>query len=139
MSEREERAKACHDRVRNLFIYQSDEKSYDVIDDWRTHADSVRNFTKFTDDCDGFAMTCADLLVNDYNIPAEDVRLVLCLTEGGGGHLICIVDDEDDSWAVDNRYSYVMSWKDLSNYTWIAHVKLDDPTQWFAFDGSEKE
>ena len=48
-------------KILSHFNWVSDEKQYGH-DDWRSHADAIRNDKDFSDDCDGFAMTCAELL-----------------------------------------------------------------------------
>ena len=46
-------------KILSHFNWVSDEKQYGH-DDWRSHADAIRNDKDFSDDCDGFAMTCAE-------------------------------------------------------------------------------
>ena len=52
------------DQVRSLFIYIPDKEQFpEKWDDWRSYANQVELGQIFKDDCDAFAMTCAELLV----------------------------------------------------------------------------
>lgn len=67
-------------------------------------------------DCEDFALSVREML-RDESIECD---LVYCLTENGGGHLVCSVD----GWILDNRYPFVMRRDDLP-YTWIKLGKPD--------------
>lgn len=71
-------------------------------------------------DCEDFALWCRAELAN-RGIQAD---LVLCLTETGGGHLVCSVE----GYILDNRHTWVMRNDDLP-YKWISLGKPDG--RWF--------
>jgi predicted transglutaminase-like cysteine proteinase len=111
-------------KVRNLFIYIPDQEQFNIPDDWRSHADEVDNNQVFRDDCDGFSMTCAEVLVrNDIN--KDLIKLVYCLIETGDGHLVCVVDNK----LLDNRQRYLWNWSDVP-YTWVSYMKMSEPGIW---------
>ena len=110
-------------KVKNLFIYQTDEEMYQVREDWRSHAESVKKGKIFRDDCDGFSLTCAELLYEQKRF--EDIRLVHCLTETNGSHLVCYCD----GFVLDNRQRTIMDWE-LVPYTWIKSMSLNEIGVW---------
>jgi predicted transglutaminase-like cysteine proteinase len=112
------------DKVRNLFIYIPDQEQFNIPDDWRSHADEVDNNQVFRDDCDGFAMTCAEVLVRN-GINKDLVKLVYCLTETEDGHLVCVVDNK----LLDNRQRCLWNWNEVP-YTWVSSMKMSDPGIW---------
>lgn len=74
-----------------------------------------------TGDCEDFALWCRQQLV----AKGIESDLVMCLTETGGGHLVCSVD----GWILDNRRKWVTA-RDALPYTWISIGKPDG--RWFA-------
>ena len=81
-----------HKKVRAGFRYVSDKIQYPgSIDDWRIPKDCER----VTGDCDDFAIACRELLREK----GYSSRLLLCQTETGGWHLICVLG----KMALDNR------------------------------------
>lgn len=94
-----------HQKVRYGFRYVSDQDQYDKIEDWRLPEDCDE---RVTGDCDDFAIACRHLLrEKGYDTP----RLLLCLTENGGGHLICVLG----KMALDNRQTYPVEVETLAN------------------------
>ena len=81
---------AVFNRVKAGFVWTSDDEQHGM-EDWRIPED----FDRVRDDCDGFALACRELLREKGHQP----RLLFCLTEGGGGHLICVLGKV----ALDNR------------------------------------
>ena len=81
-----------HKKVLSGFHYVSDEIHHpESIDDWRIPEDCER----VTGDCDDFAIACRVLLREK----GYESRLLFCLTENDGGHLICMLG----KMALDNR------------------------------------
>ena len=112
-------------RVKNLFIWTSDKESHPTyFDHWASHADAVERGDVFRDDCDGFAMTCADLLARE-GIDKSLIRLAMCRTETGEGHLVCIVD----GYLLDNRQRTIWNWNEVP-YTWESSMRMDEPGVW---------
>jgi predicted transglutaminase-like cysteine proteinase len=107
-------AREIHAKVYKLFTYVSDQVNFGVPEHWTSHASSVRSGIPFSDDCDGFALTCAELLL-EYN-PA----IAYCVTKTGEGHLVCILN----SWVLDNRYP--LPYKLDSRYKWKQFMYMDD-------------
>ena len=111
-------------KVRNLFIYTPDQEQYHKPEDWRSHADAIDNNQVFKDDCDGFAMTCAEILVRN-NINKDLIRLVLCQIETQEYHCVCIADN----MLLDNRQRSLWNWNEVP-YTWISSMKMSEPGMW---------
>jgi predicted transglutaminase-like cysteine proteinase len=118
-------AEKVHSKVKRLFTYKSDKEQFpDFWDHWKSWADEVEANQLFSDDCDGFCLTCAELLIRQGAKP-EDVTICDVTTETGGRHLVCVYG----SWVLDNRYYYVPYWKDL-NYEWRRSMRMDEPGTW---------
>ena len=111
-------------QVRSLFIWQCDRVTFGVPEDWRSHADQVERGEVFFDDCDGFALTCAELLTR-RGIPREFIRLAFCRTETGEGHLVCIANE----LTLDNRQRHTWHWTHLP-YEWISSMRMDEIGTW---------
>ena len=123
----QEVADQIHSKVYALFNYVRDKDQYDVVEDWRSHADAVERGEEFTDDCDSFAVTCSELLAK-AGVPLDKISLIFCQTETSGYHLVCGLDTEDTTLILDNRFPQVWAWDD--SYTWIKRVTADDPQHW---------
>ena len=94
-----------HQKVLHGFRYVSDQRQYDKIEDWRIPEDLDGHVTG---DCDDFAIACRSLLrEKGHNEP----RLLLCLTETGVGHLICVLG----KMALDNRQRSPIEIETLAN------------------------
>jgi predicted transglutaminase-like cysteine proteinase len=111
--------------VRELFRWRSDKKTLGVDDEWHSSADRVRTGDIFTDDCDGFALTCGEILTEDRGIPAGNVEMAICRTETGEVHMVCIAS----GWVLDNRQRRVIAWNRLK-YEWIMGMKISEPGVW---------
>lgn len=103
-------------KVHRGFRYVSDEQQYGVDEKWVT-PDIER---PVVGDCEDFALACRQLCRKE-GIPT---RLVLCLTEDGGGH--CVL--ECDGWILDNRHTTVKNRSKLK-YKWltISGYEAGDP------------
>lgn len=112
--------------VQKMFIYESDEEQFGVRDVWPTVAqlDEELKNGKIVGDCDDFASAC-NLLLGRAGIPS---RLVICITEDGGGHMVC----ETGGWVLDNRQDSVVLMDDLP-YVWIAATSYDNTDKWYHF------
>jgi predicted transglutaminase-like cysteine proteinase len=122
-------------KVWKLFQYVPDEVNYDSLEHWTSHAESVQRGERFEDDCDGFALTCAELLI-DANLGRELVSVIYC-TVPGGGHLVCGYDDGDTTMILDNRYSKPYDYKDRYDYEWKYIMHFDNPGEWDKIKGEE--
>jgi predicted transglutaminase-like cysteine proteinase len=103
--------------VFSCFVYEKDK-----VEDWTCHADSVEAGEVFKDDCDGFALTCAELLLR-RGVPKSEVSLVVCNTSGGG-HLVCGLAANGTTWILDNNQHFIYDWVD-SRYEWKYFMNLD--------------
>ena len=118
-------AKTVHWNTLTHFVYVPDKVQHpDRFDHWASHADAVEAGEIFHDDCDGFAMTCAELLVR-AGVDKSKVRLAMCYTETGEGHLVCICD----TWMLDNRQRQIKQW-DRVPYEWVSSMKMSEPGIW---------
>lgn len=124
-----------HKKVHKLFTYVPDEKNYKLTEHWTSHSDDVNANRKFSDDCDGFALTCAELLI-EAHVPRKDVYAIVCKTETGEGHLVCgAYDNKTDSvWILENRYDKMYRRDKKSSYDWLFWMDFSDPGQWHKFE-----
>ncbi|HUV85471.1 MAG TPA: transglutaminase-like cysteine peptidase [Methanosarcinales archaeon] len=114
------------DKIYKLFTYKEE-----ANDHWHCWADEVERGIPFTDDCDGFAVTCAELLKRK-GVP--NISLIICLT-GGKGHLVCGVTDKDTTWILDNNHRIPRDWIGLP-YTWKYKMDLEDPGKWHSISSA---
>ena len=124
-----------HSKVLSRFHYTSDKKNYDKMEDWRSHAKEVNEGKEFKDDCDGFALTCAELILTG-GVDRSRVKIIICKTETGEQHLVCGVDIDDDpdfgktTYICDNRQGTVKAWSEMHGYEWQYFMKMSEPGQW---------
>ena len=110
--------------VARLFDYVPDSVQFDRPEDWRSHADAVRRGERFQGDCDDYALTCAELLVEDGADPSE-TAIVYCKTENDVAHLACLYR----SWILDNRHDWPVDWSRIG-YDYISAMYLSAPGEW---------
>lgn len=122
-------------RVDTALTWTSDKETVDRIEHWQSHAHRILNQSSYRshDDCDGFALTSAELCVH-FGINPRDVRIVMCEVPNEGGHLVCAVDDpqNQETWVLDNIERSVVPWSRL-NYRWIKYMSYDNLGNWFNF------
>lgn len=116
------------DDTRRDFVYTPDGEQFGVREDWRSHVPDVERGLVWRDDCDGFACTAAELLI-ERGVAKEDVRLIQCTTETGGGHLVCAVDVDGDTLILDNRQRAVWPWG-VIRYRWLESMRASEPGTW---------
>lgn len=121
-----------HGRVFSLFRYEYDDRNYGLQEHWTSHADAVNENREFTDDCDGFAFTCVQLLL-EGGVPASDVMFIICRTETGEGHAVAGCSLEGRTWILENRYPDIYDWRSEApgDYTWQFYMRFDQPGQWY--------
>jgi predicted transglutaminase-like cysteine proteinase len=113
-------------KVKRLFIWTSDKVIHpDYYDHWMSHADAVDRGEIFRDDCDGFSLTCAELLYR-AEYAHDQIRIAYCQTETGEGHLVCLAS----GWLLDNRQRHVWAWNEITGYKWISSMSLGEPGIW---------
>lgn len=93
-----------------LFTWTADIEQYGVMDDRRSHAQTVLAGKPFKDDCDGFAITAVDLM-RDIKIPAWTISVSLPFD--GGDHMVAAYVADGVTWALDNRQTKPVPLKDL--------------------------
>jgi len=111
---------SIHKTVKRLFTYKTD-----IEERWISHYNSVMSNIPFSDDCDGFGCTCAEIL---HRSGVRNVAIAFCFTETGGGHLVCIAD----KLMLDNRKPFVIPW-DTAGYKFEKIMYLNNPGQWYLF------
>jgi len=84
-----------HGALFRAYISVPDIVQYGVWDDQRSHADTVRKGGTFKDDCDGFAITCRDLMLS-VGIPAWLVQVEMPRISDGYQHMFCAFRDPED-------------------------------------------
>lgn len=119
--------------VDKALTWETDEKTLNVIEHWQSHAQRIlanENY-RTSDDCDGFALTSAELLVHNQ-IDRGLIRIIFCRIPNEGYHLVCAVDDVDENktWVLDNNESRVTDWNSI-NYEWIDYMSYDNLGTWF--------
>jgi len=119
-----------HSLVESKFTYMHDDKQYMQSEHWTSHAEEVLNGENFKDDCDGFANTCAELLIRE-GIAKDKVSVIYCVTETGEDHLVCGVDVDGKTYILENRYDNPYDWKSKPRYDFKYFMKFDNPGQWF--------
>jgi len=124
------KVKKLHKKVFQLFHYEYDEKNYLRDEHWTSHADAVLENKDFSDDCDGFALTCCELLLQD-GFDRTQVKAIICDTETGESHLVCGVDIDETTYILDNRYDYVFDWSKKRDYTWRYYKVFSMTDKWF--------
>lgn len=118
-------AKKLHWNVLTHFVYVPDHIIHpDRFDHWGSHAQLVRYGHTFRDDCDGFALTCAELLLMKEADPG-DVKIIFCQVETGEHHLVT----SWQHWILDNRQRTIKYWDDLP-YRWISSMRLNEKGVW---------
>lgn len=119
----------------NAITWESDENTVNEIEHWQSHAQRILENSDYhtTDDCDGFALTSAELLVH-YGIDKSLIRIVFCETSAGY-HLVCTVDDADNNttWILDNNERRPKEWSKI-NYRWIDYMSYDELGIWKKID-----
>ena len=118
------------DMVDKKFTYVHDNRQYMMNEHWTSHAEEVLQGDNFKDDCDGFALTCAELLIRE-GVDREEVSVIYCETETGEPHLVCGIVTDGTTYILENRYNYIYDWKTKPNYQWFYFMKFDDVGQWF--------
>lgn len=116
-------AHTIHTRLNAGFRYKAEEREH-----WQSLADLVRAGATWSDDCDGYALTAAQIAVEDYDVPEKDVALVHCTVETGEHHLVCFLSDEASTFVVDNRQSGVWTPEQLERrgYRWIRGLTIGE-------------
>ncbi len=126
-----EAADRIHRLVESRFTYVHDNKRYMQNEHWTSHAAAVIDGQDFQDDCDGFANTCAELLIREPGIDKKDVSVIYCVTETGEDHLVCGLASDGKTYILENRYDYVYDWTSKPKYRWKYFMKFNNPGQWF--------
>lgn len=119
-----------HKKVFKLFNYKHDDKNYGVMEDWRSHAQLVNESKEFTDDCDGFAFTMCELMI-EAGYPKDKIMFIVCETETGEGHAVSGCEIGGTTYIAENRYNYVYDWNSKPKYKWKFFMKFDQPGQWY--------
>lgn len=102
-----QKVRKVHSRALHGHRYVDDIKQYGEVEYWEI---------SLVGDCEDFALWCRQELKKE----GIDSDLILCLTEDGGGHLVCSVE----GWILDNRRLQVVK-RDSLKYTWISLGKPD--------------
>ncbi|TXH13255.1 MAG: hypothetical protein E6R03_11695, partial [Hyphomicrobiaceae bacterium] len=111
------------------FTYEHDIDKHGEWEHWGSPDELIAMLAadgKVTGDCDDFALICRQIL-RFKNIPS---RLVVCLAENGGGHLVC--SPEGTGMVLDNRFERVMRRDELEHlgYQWVSMSGLERGEPW---------
>lgn len=109
---------SLHRDIREKFTYRSDKDKWGLVEHWEDSS-TLRNLrssgvTKFTGDCEEFAMVAMD---NAMRL-GFNARLVTCYTENGEGHCLCEVASSDftEAYYLDNRFVRLAASADIAKY-----------------------
>ena len=126
--------------VRSNIDYESDQKVFGMIEHWKSWKKEISQGKSFIrDDCDGFALTMAEMLLEKGFNP-EDVAICFCAITRPGYedeyHLLCKVrNPENQVWYVmDNNvdtpqkraFAGGPGWK----FKYISCMYADKPGEW---------
>jgi len=118
-------AAAIKKRLDEGFRWTSDSDTHAMLEHWQSMADAVRAEREWRDDCDGYALTAAQLAVEDVGLPERAVAIVECRTETGGAHLVCFVSGKE-TWVIDNRMSAVWRPNEMRGYRWVRGLTIGE-------------
>lgn len=119
-----------HDLVFAKFNYVHDNKNYGVMEDWRSHAKAINEGKEFSDDCDGFAFTMVELMLEQGMNPSN-VMFIVCETETGEGHAVSGCEIDGVTYIAENRFNYVYDWNSKPGYKWKYFMRFNKPAEWF--------
>ena len=69
-------------------------------------------------DCEDYALAKRKKLL-ELGWPIEAIKLAIVLTPQNEGHAVLTVDTSKGTYVLDNRFGFVMPWKE-THYTWIS-------------------
>lgn len=103
-----------HSKAISAFKYVSDKTKWGLVEYWEPEDVLFPVGARFTGDCEEFARVCMQESIK----AGYKARLVACLTEGGEGHCICEVADEEEtgSFFLDNRKTNIVTKLGLTGY-----------------------
>jgi predicted transglutaminase-like cysteine proteinase len=117
------------DRVRRAFIWTPDKENFGQDDYWTSLKAALNaGETVIRGDCDDFAMTCLDLLL-DAGEPRHAMRMMLCWVETGEYHAVSGIDVDDTTMIFDCRQRRVMDFRSLP-YRWDRGMRLSEAPTW---------
>lgn len=121
--------------VHARIIWDSDRKTQGVPEHWQSHAAAIleSKFYRTRDDCDGFALTAAELLLHKGFKP-EEVWIEMCQMTDGSYHLVTSVDAEetpDRLWIIDCN-SLLPVRKGHLPYKYVRRMSLAKRGEWEA-------
>lgn len=128
--------------VRSKMVYASDSTVFGKTEYWKSWKDEIVQGKKpiIRDDCDGFALTMAELLL-EKGFKPEDVAICFCAIHQNGSkdleyHLVCKVrNPEDNEWYVMDNNVPKPQKRDRSggpdwSFKWISCMYVDKPGEW---------
>lgn len=96
----------------------------DASEHWQSLAELARTGAAWSDDCDGYALTAAELLVKDEGLDPDAVAICFCKVRGAG-HLICLVTIGGTTYVVDNIQRAVWDWNRVA-YEYVSAMRLGE-------------
>lgn len=116
--------------VHSRITYVPDRQTQGVPEHWQSHASRILESKLYMakDDCDGFALTAAELLaIRGF----DRSRLVLefCQAVPDEYHLALTVRDPTGDWLIDNNYKMPVRVRH-TNYSWHKMMRLSDLGNW---------
>lgn len=99
--------------INNKVRYTTDLEQYKSIELWRVAG--------MKGDCEDYALAKRERLL-ELGWPIERLKLAICYTETNEGHAVLMVDTDNGTYVLDNRYPSVKPWKSLP-YKWVMRQK----------------
>lgn len=119
--------------VRKSMIYASDKVVFDKIEYWRSWKDEVLSgATNIKDDCDGFALTIAELAIH-YGFNPKDVAICYCVVMPRKEHHLATkirLPDNDEWYILDCNYQTPTLRRMVRDYHWKSCMYFDTPGVW---------
>lgn len=126
--------------VRSRIQYDSDENVFGKAEYWKSWKDEILAGRKnIKDDCDGFALTFAELFL-EKGFEKKNVAICFCAIKEDGNptveyHLLCKVKADDGFWyVVDNNVNRPQRRLNAGGYgwsfVWDSCMYCDQPKVW---------
>ena len=120
-------ADQVHRRLLRQFVWTPDKEQFGQAEYWTSLKSAVDAGGTVHGDCDDFAITAAEMLV-ERGADRSSVSIATCMTPSGA-HMVCLLD----GWMRDTRQRHVLDWQDV-DYTWLSVMRLDEPGDWKTVD-----
>ncbi len=118
--------KTIKSRVDRCITFKAEDVIYDAPNMWVSFYEQIKANTKcrVEGDSDDFSLTYADFCVAQ-GFPASDVRIVMCMDQSTGFHLVCSVDFEGETYILCHKQKVPVLKAELP-YEWKKAMTMAD-------------